>query len=152
MTTLFVLQSNTNNKNNSTNRQVSTTAATTTTVKRSTSYMKNNNDRRSSSSTAASVSSTTGCSSPSSMDESPTNSANNHYISSTNTSVNSDHIGPTPQSSNVHLAIGTRVIVPSLCVIGTLRFLGEAKFKSGSWAGIELDMEGAGKNDGSVQG
>lgn len=50
------------------------------------------------------------------------------------------------------LVLGTRVIVPSLCVIGILRYLGETHFKPGLWAGIELDLEGAGKNNGSVQG
>ncbi|KAI9315470.1 hypothetical protein BX666DRAFT_1955801 [Dichotomocladium elegans] len=65
---------------------------------------------------------------------------------------NYNHAAPTPTASNAHLAIGTRVIVPSLCVIGTLRFLGNTKFKPGTWAGIELDVEGAGKNNGSVQG
>ncbi|KAG2224599.1 hypothetical protein INT45_003739 [Circinella minor] len=155
MTTLFVLQSNINNKNNSTNQQApssSSATTTTTTIERSTGYMNSNNDRRSSSSRAASFSSTTDCSSSSSLDKNSINSSYNYYISSTNTSVNNEHNGPKPQSSNVHLAIGTRVIVPSLCVIGTLRFLGEAKFKSGIWAGIELDLEGAGKNDGCVQG
>lgn len=50
------------------------------------------------------------------------------------------------------LLLGTRVIVPSLCVIGVIRYLGETHFKPGLWAGIELDLEGAGKNNGSVQG
>ncbi|KAI8051553.1 hypothetical protein BDF22DRAFT_744568 [Syncephalis plumigaleata] len=35
---------------------------------------------------------------------------------------------------------------------GYLRFLGSTHFKPGTWAGIELDDEGAGKNDGSVAG
>ncbi|KAI9497611.1 hypothetical protein BDB00DRAFT_803362 [Zychaea mexicana] len=149
MSTLFVLQSNiTNNNSNSSSSRLSaavtpsstpiTTA--TTTNKRSTGYM--NSERRSSSS-AASSSSTTDCSS--------SDGISGGHCSSSNTSVNND-IGPIPQSSNVHLAVGTRVIVPSLCVIGTLRFLGDTKFKPGVWAGIELDVEGAGKNDGSVQG
>lgn len=50
--------------------------------------------------------------------------------------------------------LGQRVTVPSLSVVGTLRFFGETKFKDkGSiWVGIELDIKGSGKNDGSVQG
>jgi CAP-Gly domain-containing linker protein 1 len=37
---------------------------------------------------------------------------------------------------------------------GTLRFLGGVEGKAGTWAGVELDDEfaGRGKNDGSVQG
>ncbi|KAI8328684.1 hypothetical protein EDC96DRAFT_452717 [Choanephora cucurbitarum] len=37
-------------------------------------------------------------------------------------------------------------------IVGTLRFLGEAEFKEGYWAGIQLDIVGSGKNDGSVKG
>ncbi|KAI8875138.1 hypothetical protein K501DRAFT_299486 [Backusella circina FSU 941] len=37
-------------------------------------------------------------------------------------------------------------------IVGTLRFLGEADFKEGLWAGIQLDIIGSGKNDGSVKG
>ncbi|KAI9279553.1 hypothetical protein BY458DRAFT_532054 [Sporodiniella umbellata] len=37
-------------------------------------------------------------------------------------------------------------------VVGTLKFLGEADFKEGLWAGIQLDILGSGKNDGSVKG
>ncbi|KAG2200554.1 hypothetical protein INT47_012340 [Mucor saturninus] len=49
--------------------------------------------------------------------------------------------------------IGQRVTIPSLdnCT-GILRYVGEPDFKSGVWAGIELDKQGEGKNDGSVQG
>lgn len=37
---------------------------------------------------------------------------------------------------------------------GTLRFIGGVEGKAGTWAGVELDDEfaGRGKNDGSVQG
>lgn len=49
--------------------------------------------------------------------------------------------------------IGQRVSIPSLNnITGTLRYVGEPHFKAGIWAGIELDKQGEGKNDGSVQG
>ena len=44
------------------------------------------------------------------------------------------------------------VAVDSMGIVGTLRFLGEAEFKEGYWAGIQLDIVGSGKNDGSVKG
>ncbi|KAF9550424.1 hypothetical protein EC957_000726 [Mortierella hygrophila] len=47
--------------------------------------------------------------------------------------------------------IGDRVIVESMALSGYLRFVGPAEFKSGTWAGIELDTP-TGKNDGSVNG
>jgi dynactin complex subunit len=49
---------------------------------------------------------------------------------------------------------GQRVSIPSLGVAGTVRFFGETQFKrdAGHWVGIELDVKGAGKNDGSIQG
>lgn len=51
------------------------------------------------------------------------------------------------------LVVGAKVTVPSLGgVQGTLRFLGPTSFKAGTWAGIELDVVGGGKNDGCVQG
>lgn len=50
------------------------------------------------------------------------------------------------------LHIGQRVAIHSLGVCGTLRFLGPTEFKSGIWAGVELDIIGTGKNDGSVNG
>ncbi|KAF9171891.1 CAP-Gly domain-containing linker protein 4 [Mortierella sp. AD010] len=45
--------------------------------------------------------------------------------------------------------IGDRVVVESMALSGHLRFLGPTEFKSGTWAGIELDTP-TGKNDGSV--
>jgi len=47
--------------------------------------------------------------------------------------------------------IGDRVIVESMALSGYLRFVGPAEFKTGTWAGIELDTP-TGKNDGSVGG
>ncbi|KAF9967126.1 Kinesin protein 1B [Mortierella alpina] len=47
--------------------------------------------------------------------------------------------------------IGDRVIVESMALTGYLRFVGPTEFKSGTWAGIELDTP-TGKNDGSVGG
>ncbi|ORZ17311.1 hypothetical protein BCR42DRAFT_414373 [Absidia repens] len=49
-------------------------------------------------------------------------------------------------------SIGDRVLVEGKQLYGTLRFLGPTEFKSGIWAGLELDHPGTGKNDGSVQG
>ncbi|KAI9306592.1 hypothetical protein BJ944DRAFT_238618 [Cunninghamella echinulata] len=57
-----------------------------------------------------------------------------------------------PISSEFNLRIGERVIVDSMGIVGTLRFLGSIHKKNGTWAGIELDIPGTGKNDGSVDG
>lgn len=35
---------------------------------------------------------------------------------------------------------------------GTIKFIGTTEFKAGTWIGIELDKQGTGKNDGSIQG
>lgn len=50
--------------------------------------------------------------------------------------------------------LGQRVCVPSHNVVGTVKYFGEIKFKekSGVWVGLELDLIGSGKNDGSIQG
>lgn len=55
---------------------------------------------------------------------------------------------PIIQAQSLH--IGDRVQVNSLH--GIIRFIGETKFKPGTWAGIELGSIGLGKNDGSVDG
>lgn len=62
---------------------------------------------------------------------------------------------PQRQQSNgfgSDLCIGDRIAVDSMGIVGTLRFLGDADFKEGLWAGIQLDIIGSGKNDGSVKG
>ncbi|GAA5802718.1 hypothetical protein HPULCUR_008192 [Helicostylum pulchrum] len=55
-------------------------------------------------------------------------------------------------NSNSSFIINERVAVDSMGIVGTLKFLGEAEFKEGYWAGIQLDIVGSGKNDGSVKG
>ncbi|KAG0346591.1 hypothetical protein BG004_001345 [Podila humilis] len=47
--------------------------------------------------------------------------------------------------------VGDRVMVESMSLTGYLRFVGTTSFKSGVWAGIELDTP-TGKNDGIVAG
>ncbi|KAF9207024.1 hypothetical protein BGZ49_001360 [Haplosporangium sp. Z 27] len=49
------------------------------------------------------------------------------------------------------IELGDRVVVESMGLSGYLRFVGTAEFKTGLWAGIELDTP-TGKNDGSVNG
>jgi dynactin complex subunit len=49
------------------------------------------------------------------------------------------------------IELGDRVAVESMGLTGYLRFVGPAHFKTGIWAGIELDTP-AGKNDGTVAG
>ncbi|KAJ1967311.1 hypothetical protein IWQ62_001944, partial [Dispira parvispora] len=48
--------------------------------------------------------------------------------------------------------VGERVQVPSMGLAGTLKFLGPVHFKPGVWAGVHLDQDGQGKNDGVVKG
>lgn len=67
-------------------------------------------------------------------------------INTTNTTTNTTNAKTT--TSQLH--IGDKVQVNSLH--GTIRFIGSTKFKAGTWAGIELDTIGMGKNDGSVDG
>jgi hypothetical protein len=58
-----------------------------------------------------------------------------------------------PASPSLALfSIGERVTVESMNISGTLRFLGPIDNKSGTWAGIEVDVPGTGKNDGSAFG
>ncbi|KAL1920258.1 uncharacterized protein VTP21DRAFT_1404 [Calcarisporiella thermophila] len=47
--------------------------------------------------------------------------------------------------------VGDRVAVPSMGLVGILRFIGEIEIKPGVWAGLELEG-GGGKNSGSVNG
>ncbi|CAO3599777.1 unnamed protein product [Absidia cylindrospora] len=56
------------------------------------------------------------------------------------------------QDDGSSLYIGERVVVDSMNIVGTLKFIGVTRFKPGTWAGIELDIAGTGKNDGCVQG
>ncbi|KAJ1671875.1 hypothetical protein GGF38_000474, partial [Coemansia sp. RSA 25] len=58
---------------------------------------------------------------------------------------------PRPPSA-AGLRCGDPVFIPSQELRGTLRFLGPIDGKQGTWAGIELDEVGKGKNDGSVAG
>ncbi|KAJ2065637.1 hypothetical protein GGI17_000181 [Coemansia sp. S146] len=55
-------------------------------------------------------------------------------------------------SSAAGLRCGDPVFIPLQNLRGTLRFLGPIDGKQGTWAGVELDEVGKGKNDGSVAG
>jgi hypothetical protein len=66
-------------------------------------------------------------------------------------SASVNHSPPPPPMPNMPY-VGERVAVDSMGIVGTLKFLGEAEFKEGYWAGIQLDILGQGKNDGSVKG
>ncbi|KAJ2747815.1 hypothetical protein GGI20_000110 [Coemansia sp. BCRC 34301] len=66
--------------------------------------------------------------------------------------VDSAHLAATRPPSTAGLRCGDPVFIPSQGLRGTLRFLGPIDGKQGSWAGIELDEVGKGKNDGSVAG
>lgn len=58
------------------------------------------------------------------------------------------------RASQRPIEVGDFVIIESLNMNGTLRFLAEITGKQGVWAGVELSAEfaGQGKNDGSVAG
>ncbi|KAG1048337.1 hypothetical protein G6F43_009264 [Rhizopus delemar] len=63
------------------------------------------------------------------------------------------HNPPTKRSFEPFVKVGQKVLVSSLDLTGTVRFFGETRFKPNeSWVGIELDIKGAGKNDGCIQG
>ncbi|CAG8617659.1 1977_t:CDS:2, partial [Paraglomus occultum] len=80
-------------------------------------------------------------------------------------SVGSTKLSPIPQRlqapaadqrpaspSLLLFSVGDRVTVETLNISGTLRFLGPINIKPGMWAGIEMDVHGTGKNDGSISG
>ena len=80
-------------------------------------------------------------------------------------SVGSTKLSPIPQRlqaptadqrpaspSLLLFSVGDRVTVESMNISGTLRFLGPISIKPGVWAGIEMDIQGTGKNDGSIKG
>ncbi|KAJ2857383.1 hypothetical protein J3B02_001036 [Coemansia erecta] len=65
--------------------------------------------------------------------------------------------GPVPNTqpfggNAAHLRCGEPVYIPVQCLRGTLRYLGPIDGKQGTWAGVELDEVGKGKNDGTVAG
>lgn len=55
--------------------------------------------------------------------------------------------------SEANLAVGDRVIVSSGLGSrpGILKYIGETKFATGNWCGVQLD-DATGKNDGVVDG
>ncbi|RCI04219.1 hypothetical protein CU098_011467 [Rhizopus stolonifer] len=64
------------------------------------------------------------------------------------------HTLPTTMEHQLY-DIGQKVSVVKLNVVGTVRYIGNLAFsekKNDVWVGIELDIEGSGKNDGCIQG
>jgi len=53
---------------------------------------------------------------------------------------------------NYDINIDDYVFIKSTNQKGTVRYVGETKFKTGIWVGVELDKRGAGKNNGTVMG
>ncbi|KAI8097256.1 uncharacterized protein BX664DRAFT_383561 [Halteromyces radiatus] len=76
----------------------------------------------------------------------------NCHTSNTSSSSSSSSSSTKNSKDSTDLKIGQRVSVSSLCAIGTIRFIGSTSFKPGLWIGIELDIVGSGKNDGSIKG
>ncbi|KAI7861898.1 hypothetical protein BDF14DRAFT_1886686 [Spinellus fusiger] len=76
---------------------------------------------------------------------------NPHSLSLSTPPPSASHTKPTVWVTKPSpLRIGSHVIVDSVGITGTLKFQGTTHFKAGLWAGIQLDMIGTGKNDGSV--
>ncbi|KAG0251018.1 hypothetical protein BG011_007901 [Mortierella polycephala] len=95
-------------------------------------------------------SSATGLSSSALLGPSATrNNVNSHH--ETNTLLLPDQSQSQLPPSLEGIEPGDRVVVESMGLSGYLRFVGPTKFKTGIWAGIELDTP-TGKNDGSVGG
>ncbi len=66
-------------------------------------------------------------------------------------SVISTRSPPRRLSLSMRVHISGLSYLPSTTVVGTVRFIGNTQFASGTWIGVELDQP-LGKNDGSVQG
>ncbi|KAJ2064109.1 hypothetical protein GGH13_006206 [Coemansia sp. S155-1] len=66
--------------------------------------------------------------------------------------IGSTLVAASRPSSVAGLRCGDAVFIPLQNLRGTLRFLGPIDGKQGTWAGVELDEVGKGKNDGSVAG
>jgi len=53
---------------------------------------------------------------------------------------------------NYEININDYVFIKTTSQKGIVRYVGETKFKTGIWVGVELDKRGAGKNNGTVMG
>ncbi|KAG4092290.1 hypothetical protein H8356DRAFT_912565, partial [Neocallimastix lanati (nom. inval.)] len=55
-------------------------------------------------------------------------------------------------NSSKNININDYVFIKTTNQKGTVRYIGETKFKTGIWVGVELDKRGVGKNNGTVMG
>jgi len=56
------------------------------------------------------------------------------------------------KTDDYDIAVDDYVFIKSINQKGTVKYVGETKFKTGIWVGVELDKQGAGKNNGTVMG
>jgi len=56
------------------------------------------------------------------------------------------------KKENKGINVGDYVHIKTANQNGTVRYVGETKFKAGIWVGVELEKRGSGKNNGTVMG
>ncbi|KAG4092220.1 hypothetical protein H8356DRAFT_856266, partial [Neocallimastix lanati (nom. inval.)] len=63
-----------------------------------------------------------------------------------------NHKSNTQKNIDYDVNVNDYVFIKTTNQKGTVRYVGETKFKTGIWVGVELDKRGVGKNNGTVMG